>query len=137
MSAPSPTAAASFDARPLIEPVDRRVARAHVQELRRTGRAPAGPGPAAIAIGVGIVEILAGLDTPQRWGLSDIGGPHAIRLRPLFTALTFEKGSAFYAVTWRQKLFAEGEPMPGPVPTERLETVEDGETVVLWPEEVP
>lgn len=31
-----------FDARPLLEPVDRATARAYVQQLRQTGRAPAG-----------------------------------------------------------------------------------------------
>ncbi|WP_447949093.1 hypothetical protein [Microbacterium aurum] len=46
-----------FDARPLIEPVDRATARAYAQELRRTGRAPAGMGAAGIviAIVVGVV----------------------------------------------------------------------------------
>lgn len=42
----------SFDARPLVEPVDRATARAYVQELRRAGRAPSGPGAAAIIVGV-------------------------------------------------------------------------------------
>jgi hypothetical protein len=44
--------APSFDARPLVDPVDRATARAYVQELRRTGRAPAGPGAAGIIVGV-------------------------------------------------------------------------------------
>lgn len=47
MTAPLP-----FDARPLVEPVDRATARAYVKELRRTGRAPAGIGTAGIVVGI-------------------------------------------------------------------------------------
>ena len=46
-----------FDARPLLEPVDPRAARAHVQELRRSGRAPSGPGAAGIVIGVVVAVV--------------------------------------------------------------------------------
>lgn len=47
MSAPLP-----FDARPLVEPVDKATARAYVKELRRTGRAPSGMGTGGIVIGI-------------------------------------------------------------------------------------
>jgi len=47
MSAPLP-----FDARPLVEPVDKATARAYVKELRRTGRAPSGLGTGGIILGV-------------------------------------------------------------------------------------
>ena len=52
MSAPVP-----FDARPLVEPVDKATARAYAQELRRTGRAPAGMGAAGIVIGVVVAVV--------------------------------------------------------------------------------
>lgn len=53
-----PSASVPFDPRPLTEPVDRAAARAYVQELRRTGRAPA-QNSAGIIIGVivGVVFI--------------------------------------------------------------------------------
>ena len=99
MSAPSPTAAASFDARPLIEPVDRRVARAHVQELRRTGRAPAGPGPAAIAIGVGIGVVFLSIFGTMATGIvrgvlslassGGTGGVGVFAIVPVFMLVTF------------------------------------------------
>jgi hypothetical protein len=44
--------APAFDPRPLVEPVDRAAARAYVQELRRTGRAPSGPGAVGIVVGI-------------------------------------------------------------------------------------
>lgn len=87
----------------------------------------------ALALCHGFLDILADFETP-RWGLSDIASPAEMRAQPLFTALSYKKGLCFYAVTWRQTLFAEGQPMTPPMLTERLETVEDGETVTLWPE---
>ena len=87
----------------------------------------------ALALCHGLLDILADFQTP-RWGLGDITRPAEMRAQPLFTALSYQKGFCFYAVTWRQTLFAEGAPMTPPMPTERLETIEDGETITLWPE---
>ncbi|ODT13949.1 MAG: hypothetical protein ABS35_36315 [Kaistia sp. SCN 65-12] len=88
----------------------------------------------ALALCHGLLDILADFMTP-RWGLSDITSPADMRAQPLFTALSYQKGVCFYAVTWRQTLFAEGQPMTPPMPTERLETVQDGEITKLWPTE--
>ncbi len=37
-----------------------------------------------------------------RWGLQDIDFPAEIDARPLFTAKSFDKGTLYYSVTWRQ-----------------------------------
>lgn len=88
----------------------------------------------ALAMCQGVADVLDDLDM-ARWGLADITSPADIRIRPLFTQLSFEKGIAFYAVTWRQKLFELGAPMPPPMATEQLITIEDGVEVTLWPTE--
>lgn len=88
----------------------------------------------ALAICQGLLEILADMDAP-RWGLPSITSPTDMRAQPLFTAISYEKGFCFYAVTWRQTLFAEGQPMDPPMATVRLETVQDGQVVTLWPAE--
>ncbi len=51
----------TFDARPLTDPVDRATARAYVRELRRTGRAPSGPGPLGIILAVVIGVFFLGV----------------------------------------------------------------------------
>lgn len=45
-----PATSFAFDARPLLEPVDRATARAHAQALRRSGRAPSGTGAVGIVL---------------------------------------------------------------------------------------
>lgn len=88
----------------------------------------------ALAVCQGLLEILADMDAP-RWGLDSITSPTDMRAQPLFTAISYEKGFCFYAVTWRQTLFAEGHPMDPPMATVRLETIQDGQAVQLWPSE--
>lgn len=66
--------------------------------------------------------VLALVEDPafSRWGLADIAPPELASAGPVFTALSNEKGTAFYAVTWRQTLYALGHPfrpMEGPPPT--------------------
>lgn len=85
-----------------------------------------------LALALGVMAVLNDMDAP-RWGLADITGPRDQRGRALFTALSYAKGVAYYAVTWKQTLFAEGAPMPVPVDTEQLEAVEDGTIIVAWP----
>lgn len=101
------------------------------EEMALAGRA-VGRDQVGLAIALGMLEILNDLDLP-RWGMTNITPPRDPRGRALFSALSYEKGTAYYSVTWKQVLFAEGEPMPGPVPTETLETVEDGDIIVVWP----
>lgn len=68
----------------------------------------------AVAHGIGstILEILAdpGLSS---WGLAAINRPETDpgpALVPMFTAKSFEAGTAYYAVTWRQTFWDEGAP---------------------------
>lgn len=105
-----------------------------ISEDMAIGNFSVGRDQVALAMCQGVVDVLADLDT-SRWSLAEITSPEAIRIRALFTQLAFEKGVAFYGVTWRQKLFALGEAMTPPAPTERLYTVEDGVEVTLWPTE--
>ncbi|HRY03654.1 MAG TPA: hypothetical protein P5256_11025, partial [Beijerinckiaceae bacterium] len=68
-------------------------------------------------IGPAICDAIAHfLSQPNKnpmWGLEDVGLPEDIAGQPVFTAKTFARGMAFYAVTWRQELFARGVPMFG------------------------
>ena len=43
-----------------------------------------------------------------RWSLSDIDLPTDIDARPLFTAKSFDKGTLYYSVTWRQVPYGVG-----------------------------
>lgn len=54
---------------------------------------------------------LVALSDPDwtRWGLQNIGDVDAAEAHPLFTLKTFEKGTVYYAVTWKQRLYALGE----------------------------
>lgn len=64
------------------------------------------------AIGLGLLDVLNDQTAP-RWGLSDITDPldePQPELRPLFTATTFARGAALYAVSWHQGLILVGEP---------------------------
>lgn len=62
----------------------------------------------AHALSHGLLDILADLDAP-RWGLPAITSPERAEARPLFTALTYAKGAAYYAVSWQQSLIGEGQ----------------------------
>lgn len=85
----------------------------------------------AYALTGGLLDILEDYDT-ARWGLPKITSPEAAAARPMFTALTYDKGTAYYAVTWRQQLIALGSPVLEPVAVEEVQSVEDGVTVT-WP----
>ena len=60
-----------------------------------------------------IAHYLARPGPEAMWGLEGVGLPEDIAGQPVFTAKTFARGMAFYAVTWRQDIFARGEPMFG------------------------
>lgn len=47
----------------------------------------------------------------SRWALADIGYPEHIEGKPLFTAITYERGTVYFAVTWRQRLYAATSPL--------------------------
>lgn len=88
----------------------------------------------AHALTFGLLEILADLDVP-RWGLTNITSPEEAEARPVFTAQAYAKGTAYYAVTWRQSLISLGaDPLAREAYTD-VESVEDGETV-SWPEDL-
>ena len=66
----------------------------------------------AVAHGIGqmILEILADPDLSS-WGLNDINRPEpdpGPSLVPMFTAKSWEAGTAYYAVTWRQAFWDSG-----------------------------
>ena len=48
-----------------------------------------------------------------RWDLDDIGHPDGVEAKPLFTAVTFERGTVYFVVTWRQTLFGALDPFWG------------------------
>lgn len=61
-----------------------------------------------------------------RWGLADIDLPENATAYPLFTAQSFDRGTAYYAVTWRQTLYSLGRPIldfEAPVPPDAAGTV--------------
>lgn len=57
--------------------------------------------------------VLAALEDPDRarWGLADIAPAEDAAAAPLFTSVADGKGTAFYAVTWRQVLYTLGHPI--------------------------
>ncbi len=66
-------------------------------------------------IGYALMEgLLAALEDVAipLWTLSEIGLPEDAEGEPLFTMKSFEKGTAFYIVTWRQTLYASGQMLP-------------------------
>ncbi|MBX3506841.1 MAG: hypothetical protein KF895_15280 [Parvibaculum sp.] len=66
----------------------------------------------------------ARIDT--RWGLEDISVPEQPEAKPLFTAVSFERGTAYYVVTWNQTLIGLDDPfmdMESPVPDDFEVTV--------------
>jgi hypothetical protein len=76
----------------------------------------------AFALSHGLIAVLADWET-ARWGLSSITAPEDAEVRPLFTSETFAKGSAFYAVTWKQSLIGLG---PDPLARVLVTDVESG-----------
>lgn len=62
------------------------------------------------AVGAALIRLLSatGPDAVNRWGLIDVGMPADVEMKPLFTVKSYERGSAFYAVTWRQVLYHTG-----------------------------
>ncbi|KZM49453.1 hypothetical protein [Labrenzia sp. OB1] len=64
----------------------------------------------AHAIGTRLLAILNDPDLAD-WGLANIGLPEsdpAPVFRPMFTATAYQKGTAYYAVTWTQELVGLG-----------------------------
>jgi len=75
-------------------------------------------------IGLAVCDaIIAVAENPHlsRWGLDDIAYPEQVEMRPLLTAKVFDKGTAYYVVTFRQQLTGCGDPfwepleMPPPI----------------------
>ncbi|MFT4099039.1 MAG: hypothetical protein QM651_18105 [Rhodoblastus sp.] len=60
-----------------------------------------------------IACFLARATPDTQWGLTDIGTPEDVEAQPVFTAKSFAKGVCFYAVSWKQTLYACGEPLFG------------------------
>ncbi|WP_170145873.1 hypothetical protein [Rhodoplanes elegans] len=79
----------------------------------------------AFALSHGILDVLADFTT-SRWGLQSITSPEDAEARPLFTSETFAKGSAFYAVTWKQSLIGLGPDPLARVLVSDVEAVLDG-----------
>jgi hypothetical protein len=63
------------------------------------------------ALMVGVLDALE-LDEVSQWGCRDIGFPEDAQGEPLFTLKTFDKGTVYYVVTWRQTLMREGVMLP-------------------------
>jgi len=60
----------------------------------------------ALAIGTRLLAILNDPDLAD-WGLADVNLPladPAPEFRPMFTATAYQKGTAYYAVTWTQEI---------------------------------
>lgn len=68
-------------------------------------------------LGLAICDALSAIaEDPHkaRWGLTDIAPPEEIEMRPVLTVKSFERGTAFYAVTFRQVLTSGGNPFWAP-----------------------
>lgn len=85
----------------------------------------------AWAISEGLLEILADLDV-ARWGMKAITSPDAAEARPLFTAETYARGTAYYAVTWKQRLLPSAEGPLERMAYSEVESVQDGD-IITWP----
>ncbi|WP_319775494.1 hypothetical protein [Breoghania sp.] len=76
-------------------------------------------------------EILRMLHDPAvaDWGLAGVtlpDGDPAPQMKPMFTAQAYERGTAYYAVTWTQTLVDQGlDPFAGATPTVVLGSDED------------
>lgn len=85
-----------------------------VAENRQIGGAT-GPVIKADEIGyalmVGVLDALE-LEEVARWGCRDVGYPEDAQGEPLFTLKTFDKGTVYYVVTWKQTLLREGVVLP-------------------------
>lgn len=88
----------------------------------------------AHALTAGLIDILAD-DDASRWGLRSISAPQAAEARPVFTAESYAKGTAYYAVTWRQSLVEMRATPLARMPYGAVESIEDG-TVTGWPEDL-
>ncbi|GJD93359.1 hypothetical protein [Methylobacterium iners] len=68
--------------------------------------------------------VLALVETPAaRWGLPEIGMPEDAEARPILNVMTEDRGTAYFAVTWWQILYAQGQPfmdMESPVPLDAM-----------------
>lgn len=63
-------------------------------------------------IGIAICEaIVVSLSDDEwaSWDLENIAAPDGVESQPLFTMLSYERGTVYYAVTWKQTLLALGE----------------------------
>lgn len=67
-----------------------------------------------LALGDVILSLIENPDI-SRWDQENIDYPSDAQFQPLFTAKSYEKGVAFYAVTWRQTLYHRGEPWWGAI----------------------
>jgi hypothetical protein len=85
----------------------------------------------AHALSMGLLEILADLDTP-RWGLDRISSPEDAEARPIFTAHAYAQGVAYYAVTWRQHLLGLGTDPLARIAYSGVESVDEG-VATAWP----
>lgn len=81
----------------------------------------------ALALCDGVLVVVENHDT-ARWGLADIAPPENAAAAPLFTSLARERGTVFYAVTWRQMLYTLGIPI-----LDLDSTVEDAAVTVRLP----
>ncbi|PWE52154.1 hypothetical protein DEM27_32665 [Metarhizobium album] len=80
------------------------VAEAHVVDAKRVEKEVVG-----LAIGAGLLKILSD-DTAWTWGRAGVMPPDgAGELKPLFTIADAAQGTAYYAVTWSQTVFALGQ----------------------------
>lgn len=60
-------------------------------------------------LGWAICQAMLGLlneSVAPRWGLNDISAPDHADAKPIFTSKSFARGTAYYAVTWKQTLLA-------------------------------
>lgn len=63
------------------------------------------------ALMVGLLDALE-LQDVARWGCRDVSFPEDVQGEPLFTLKTFDRGTVYYVVTWRQTLLREGVVLP-------------------------
>lgn len=91
----------------------------------------------AHAIGTRLLDILHDPDIAG-WGVDNTGLPEgnpSPELKPIFTATSYEKGTAYYAVTWTQMIADRGPNfLGGPTPT-IIPPDEDGGPGLKFPEE--
>lgn len=64
----------------------------------------------ALAVTDGVLAVLEDVEL-SRWGLADIDPPEDASAQPLFTAKSWDRGTVFHAVTWRQTLYTLGKPI--------------------------